>query len=207
MFIDELVSKMRLKYSMRSKWWSRKFWIECLVKDKEIAMEVVKKYGMSLYYVSNALKNDKEVVMCAVMKDGLALEHASAELRNDEEVVMRAVLQKGIDLEFSAKHGLTGKKITMRARNELASKYTCGALRFANTRFHNNIDMVILALYTNPNSLSFSSYGLQTNPKMVLLSYCDSIIGDDIDICRDFTSFIVLNYYSINDNKVWMRLA
>ena len=50
-------------------------------KDKSIIIEVLKKNGSGLQYLSDELKNDKEVVLAAVSKSSSALKLASDEIQ------------------------------------------------------------------------------------------------------------------------------
>ena len=63
---------------------------DALKSNKEVAMKVMNKNGMSLEYVSDDLKKDREVVLAAVQNRGHSLQYADESFRKDREVVMFA---------------------------------------------------------------------------------------------------------------------
>ena len=74
---------------------------EHLEQDREIALLVIKKDGMTLGDSRNHLRADKELVLAAIQQNGRALQYASEDLRQDREVVLAAVQQDGMALEYA----------------------------------------------------------------------------------------------------------
>ena len=67
-----------------------------------------------------------------------------------------------------------------------------------------NIDIVVAAIIYYPYSLKYASINLRTNPKLVSLALMNRVPH----VFRlDWRSPILLSYYSIKDNVVWMRLV
>jgi len=70
--------------------------------DKAFVLSRVKKWGWSLQYASDDLKNCEEVVMAAVKSDGWALKYASKDLRNCKEIVLEAVKHDANILKYAS---------------------------------------------------------------------------------------------------------
>jgi len=86
--------------------------LEELHTDKDIVLEVVKRFWPALQYVSEDLRNDREVVLAALgsLEDSIpkrrpsarSLQYASEELRDDKEVVLEAVRRNGQAIQFAS---------------------------------------------------------------------------------------------------------
>jgi len=63
---------------------------DALKSNKDVAMKVMNKNGMSLEYVSDDLKKDREVVLAAVQNRGHSLQYADESFRKDREIAIFA---------------------------------------------------------------------------------------------------------------------
>ena len=63
---------------------------DALKSNKDVAMKVMNKNGMSLEYVSDDLKKDREVVLVAVQNRGHSLQYADESFRKDREIALFA---------------------------------------------------------------------------------------------------------------------
>ena len=59
-----------------------------IISDREIMLEAVKKWGLSLEYASDNLKNDRALVYIAIKDSGDALQYASDALKADRDLVL-----------------------------------------------------------------------------------------------------------------------
>lgn len=105
--------------------------------DKEIVLLSVKRYGFTLEDASTRLQDDKEVVMKAIsgkvyILTSSALSHASPRLQDDYEVVMASVKNDGDSLRYASERLRDSRDIV---RAAVSGRGYGGALRFANTRF------------------------------------------------------------------------
>jgi hypothetical protein len=62
---------------------------------KQHAIEMLKKDGNHLKYLSDDFKNDKEIVMTAVKQNGHSIAFASTEMKNNMEIAMVALKSDG----------------------------------------------------------------------------------------------------------------
>ena len=105
---------------------------------------------------------------------------------------MEAVKQEGVALRFAS--------IKLRNDREVvkcAIKQNGSALKYASVKLMNDDSIAALALKQNGLALTYVRSGVRFNPKLVLLLLSKADIPSDL----------VLNYYSVKDNIVWMRLA
>lgn len=75
---------------------------EELSNNRELVIDVVRKNGLALQYVSEQLRDDDIVVKIAVENNGMALQFASHRLQNIHHIVMSAVLENGWALQFAS---------------------------------------------------------------------------------------------------------
>ncbi len=60
-------------------------------KEKDIALEAVKRYGWTLQYADESLTKDKEVVLEAIKENGWAMKFAAPSLKVDEDFILSAL--------------------------------------------------------------------------------------------------------------------
>lgn len=79
-----------------------KFIPEALQNSLDFISEAVRLQGAALEYASKELQSMPEVARLAVQEDGCALRHASSSVRNDRSVVLDAVEKHGTALRFAS---------------------------------------------------------------------------------------------------------
>ena len=83
--------------------------------NREIVLEVIKKRGTELQFVSMGLKGDREIVLEAVKNNGWSLQYASEILKKDYDIVLEAVKNMGFALQFADKSLRKNKSIVLEA--------------------------------------------------------------------------------------------
>ena len=91
--------------------WQLKEYPDELRRNKQIVLEILKKNGSELIYVSEELRSDKEVVLEAVKQNGRTLYNASNDLKSDKEVVLVSVRNDAIFLNYASESLKSDKKI------------------------------------------------------------------------------------------------
>lgn len=82
---------------------------ESMRGDKEFVLDVVKKDGMALEFVTNNLKADRDVVLAAVRQNGYALQFAAESLKADKGIILEAVKQNGYALQYATEKPRSNK--------------------------------------------------------------------------------------------------
>jgi hypothetical protein len=134
-----------------------------LNSDKNFVLEAIKQNPRALQYVSVALQSDKQVVLAAVQQNSSTLEYASETLCDDEEVVLTALKQNGTAI-LHCSNRLKGMK-----RVALEAVKQCGAtLNMLYSIHQRDDDIVLTALETRWNALTFVPYDLCSNKEFIL---------------------------------------
>lgn len=132
------------------------------LKDKEIALLLVKEAEIKLDQLPRKIRQDKEVVLEAVKACGSNLEYAP-QFVSDREVVLSAVKSDGLAIEFSSKRFTDDKEIMLEAVKENGK-----SLNFASERLREDPEVVLAAVKQNGRSLEFSSEALKNNKEIVI---------------------------------------
>lgn len=132
------------------------------LKDKEIALLLVKEAEIKLDQLPRKIRQDKEVVLEAVKACGSNLEYAP-QFVSDREVVLSAVKSDGLAIEFSSKRFTDDKEIMLEAVKENGK-----SLNFASERLREDPEVVLAAVKQNGLILNLISQEMKSNPEIVL---------------------------------------
>jgi len=151
--------------------------------DKQQVLKEVKKYGRSLKYASDVLKNDKIVVLEAVKNKGMSLKYASDALQDDKEIVLEAVNQNENALQYASENLKNDKEFVLEVvkKNGLAVHY----LKY---KLENDKEIALEAVKQNGLSLQYVSHKRRKDKGVVLeavkqnsksLEYADETLRKD----------------------------
>ncbi|WP_302162507.1 DUF4116 domain-containing protein [uncultured Fusobacterium sp.] len=171
------------------------------LKDKEIALLLVKEAEIKLDQLPRKIRQDKEVVLEAVKVCGSNLEYAP-QFVSDREVVLSAVKSDGLAIEFSSKRFTDDKEIMLEAVKENGK-----SLNFASERLREDPEVVLAAVKQNGRSLEFSSEALKNNKEIVIeavknsswaIEYASPVLQNDPEIVMEAVkkNGLVLNLIS-----------
>ena len=82
--------------------------------DREVVLEAVKTHGNNLQYALPFV-SDREVVLAAVKSDGMAIEFASKRFTDDKEIILEAVKENGKSLNFASERLQNDKEVVLEA--------------------------------------------------------------------------------------------
>mmetsp|Transcript_131050 Transcript_131050/g.252452 ORF Transcript_131050/g.252452 Transcript_131050/m.252452 type:complete len:700 (-) Transcript_131050:49-2148(-) len=123
---------------------------EALQSNLEFIMEAVQLQGEALEYASKELQATLEVVTAAVQQNGDALRHAAPFLRSERSVVLAAVEKNGIALRFAPDDLKADHEVA------LAAVETCGmALQHVHPDMASLHDVAITALRQDSRACKF----------------------------------------------------
>lgn len=165
-------------------------------ENKEVVIEIVKRYGSALYYAPPKLQADKEVVMAAVGENASfadrqkeinkAIKYVSKTLCSDRDVITEAIKNYPQAIKYASSELQADKEIVMSA----VSRYGAG-LRFASDELRADKEVVIAALNGFPEAIIYTFPELQKDKDIVLaaisqgprcLSYVTRELASDTDI-------------------------
>lgn len=140
-----------------------KFISNRLKNDLSITLVALELDGMLLEHVGDTIKNNRILTSTAVKNNGLALEHADPKFQDDNDIVALAMHQN-----MYAKY-FVGPKMKLKFYSEkkrelLLAVQTDGTLlRFAESEFRNDFDIVWSAVNQNGLALEFASFKLKSD--------------------------------------------
>jgi len=129
--------------------------------DVQKILEIVKRDGMKLQYVSDTHKDRLQVVLEAVKQNGMALQYASDRLKNDQTVVLAAIKQNGMAMQFNAI--FKSKDYAL-----IAIETNASAIKYANAGAKNTYAVVIKAVKKDGLTLEYASDNLRAHREIVL---------------------------------------
>jgi hypothetical protein len=131
--------------------------------DREVVFEVVKKYGDTLEFVSQELKNDREIIFMAIKNSGQSFQYASEDLRNDYEIVSEVVKCNKYALKYASQELRNNREVVLKA-----VKYNGFSLLFASDELRNNREIILEAIRNNGFVLAFLSNEFKNDREIVL---------------------------------------
>ena len=84
--------------------------------NKDEVLGEVTRWGFSLQYASDELRNDPVIVLVAVEENGLALEFATDKMKNTPSIVVAAFNNRWDSLKHASPYILSDKTFTMRVK-------------------------------------------------------------------------------------------
>lgn len=165
------------------------------LNNKEYVLNLLENGLVSLYDVSETLKNDRDVVFTAVKKHGWELKYANPSFFNDKEIVL-AALKKGkncyeeiiglasVKLKNDDEVALTALKNSVYCLKLLPSKYSDNKelimkmklydLVGVSERLRNDKEVVLMSVSLVGENLEFASKELQDDKEVVLAAVKNS---------------------------------
>ncbi|KAG2373378.1 hypothetical protein C9374_012244 [Naegleria lovaniensis] len=134
-------------------------------QDPSLALEIVRKNGLCLEFMSNELKSNREVVMDAISQNGNALKFASEELRDDTKIVDLALDYDLECIRFASQNVLSCKSYMMDVISENGF-----LLEYASDNLKADEQIIEKAFLQEPQSIEFASIEFLMENKHFLLN-------------------------------------
>nr|WP_317280577.1 DUF4116 domain-containing protein [uncultured Fusobacterium sp.] len=132
--------------------------------DREVVLEAVKTHGNNLQYAL-PFESDREIVLEAVKNNGMAIEFASKRFTKDKEIMLEAVKENGNSLKFASPELKNNKELVLEA-----VKQNGNSLKYVSETLKNDREVVLAAVKNNGVSLNFASDELKKNKEIVLVA-------------------------------------
>jgi uncharacterized protein (TIGR00290 family) len=189
MDLDELCSKNKefALNAVKRHGWFLQYANESLKKDKEVVLAAVNQFGLALQYAASSLKKDKEVVLAAVKKNRMALGWADGSLKKDRKFVSDVINENGRALELADKVLQEDRELILAAAVQKHS----WPLHYINPSLWQDRDFVLNELKKDGSALEYAADSLKKDRDLVLtavkqnrwaLRYADKTLRKDADV-------------------------
>ena len=151
------------------------------MKEKNDAIEEVKKNGMILNTFSDILKNNYEVIEAAVKENGLSLQFASEDMKKNPDIVKIALKEKPLALEFASDNLRKNYSIVFDAvrKDHTAIKFALGNAQNHEYIFYEVFKGAILKNEEYSTYLQYASDQIKNDENFIKNFITDTISNGD----------------------------
>jgi serine/threonine protein kinase len=124
--------------------------------DRKFILNLICQFPNCFFYIPIEFQRDEKLVEIAVKNDGFCLSYISNEFQNNEKIVLEAVKQNFKSMQFASQKLKDDEKF---CKKIVSINGKC--LQYLSERLKNNVQIVSMAVESDPNSWTFSSKEIQ----------------------------------------------
>lgn len=145
--------------------------------DREVVLEAVKTHGNNLQYAPQFV-SDREVVLAAVKNNGMAIEFASKRFADDKEIMLEAVKENGNSLKYASPALQNDKELVLEA-----VKQNGNSLKYVSETLKNDREVVLVAVKNDEMALRLTPNNMRSDKEVVMTALKNN--GDNIKYVSD----------------------